>query len=89
MYRVVKDFTDRIDKHIYRVGDVYPRAGVAVSDERVAELTSRENMRGEVLIEAVDVPQKAKIQPVRAENGSKDKSVAKAGNKPKKRKKKE
>ena len=89
MYKVVKDFTDRIDKHIYRVGDVYPRAGVAVSEERVAELASKENMRGEVLIKAVKRPQEAKIQPVRAENDSKDKSVAKAEKKPRKRKKKE
>lgn len=73
MFVVVTDFTDRIDKHIYRAGDEYPRPGVDVSEERVAELTSTDNLRGEVLIKAV---QKGKIQPVAGETEKADKSVA-------------
>lgn len=73
MFVVVTDFTDRIDKHIYRAGDEYPRPGVDVSEERVAELTSTDNLRGEVLIKAV---QKGKIQPVAQETEKADKSVA-------------
>lgn len=90
MYRVIREFVDLQDHRFrYRVGDAFPRAGVEVSAERVAELASARNKSGAAVIEAVEVPHKAKIQPVRAENGSKDKSVAKAENKPKKRKKKE
>ena len=63
-YVVVTDFTDKNDKHIYRVGDEFPHSGADVSAERVAELTSKDNMRGEVLIKAV---QKGKIQPEKEE----------------------
>lgn len=53
-YIVVKDFSDiQDDKHIYLTGDTFPREGLEVSEERVAELASKDNMRGEVLIEAV------------------------------------
>ena len=63
-YVVVTDFTDKNDKHIYRVGDEFPHSGADVSAERVAELTSKDNMRGEVLIKAV---QESKIQPEKEE----------------------
>ena len=90
MYRVVKDFTDLKDNnHVYLAGDTFPRKGAKVSGERVAELASRDNKRGVVLIEAVEVPQEAKIQPVKGESDIKDKSVAKAEKKPKKANKKE
>lgn len=49
-YIVVKDFTDlQDDNHIYRAGDKYPHRGRA-KKERVAELMSHENKRGEPLI---------------------------------------
>ena len=63
-YVVLTDFTDKNDKHIYRVGDEFPHSCADVSAERVAELTSKDNMRGEVLIKAV---QKSKIQPEKEE----------------------
>ena len=63
-YVVVTDFTDKNDKHIYRVGDEFPHSGADVSAERVAELTSKDNMRGEVLIKAL---QGGKIQPEKEE----------------------
>jgi len=63
-YVVVTDFTDKNDKHIYRVGDEFPHSGADVSAERVAELTSKDNMRGEVLIKTV---QEGKIQPEKEE----------------------
>ena len=63
-YVVVTDFTDKNDKHIYRVGDEFPHSGADVSAERVAELTSKDNMRGEVLIKAL---QESKIQPEKEE----------------------
>lgn len=83
-YVVVTDFTDKNDKHIYRVGDEFPHSGADVSAERVAELTSKDNMRGEVLIKAV---QEGKIQPEKKETDKAEevavpkKKVAKKANK--------
>jgi hypothetical protein len=54
MYKVVKYFTDLQDNnHPYNVGDVYPRKGVNVSPERVAELSGCNNKQGVALIEEV------------------------------------
>lgn len=54
-YKVVKDFRDLMDNgHVYRAGDEFPRFGVDVDDERIAELSTRNNRRGEILIEAVE-----------------------------------
>lgn len=55
MYRVIRYFTDLQDNdYAYNVGDVYPRQGVVVSGERIAELASPNNRQGVPLIEAVD-----------------------------------
>lgn len=72
-YVVVTDFTDKNDKHIYRVGDEFPHSGADVSAERVAELTSKDNMRGEVLIKAL---QESKIQPEKEETAKAKEAVA-------------
>ncbi len=57
MYRVIKYFTDLQDsEYAYNVGDVFPRQGVAVSGERIAELAGSENKQRTPLIEAVDEP---------------------------------
>lgn len=57
MYRVIRYFTDLQDNdYAYNVGDVYPRQGMSVSDERFAELASAENRQKTPLIEAVDEP---------------------------------
>ncbi len=57
MYRVIRYFTDLQDNdYAYNVGDVYPRHGVAVTGERIAELASSENRQKTPLIEAVDEP---------------------------------
>ena len=42
--------------YAYNVGDVYPRQGIVVSGERIAELASSENRQKTPLIEAVDEP---------------------------------
>lgn len=56
MYKVIRLFADLQDKnHIYNVGDVFPRVGVNVSEERFAELASSNNKRGVPLIERVEV----------------------------------
>ena len=54
MYRVIKSFTDLQDNnYAYYVGDTFPRNGVEVDAERVAELTSDKNRLGVPLIEEV------------------------------------
>lgn len=51
MYKVIKYFTDLQDKdHAYNVGDTYPRKGLKVTDERIAELAGSENKQGVPLI---------------------------------------
>lgn len=86
MYKVVLSFTDLQDgNHIYLVGDEFPRKGANPDKKRIEELSTKFNKRGEVLIEAVETPQKAEILPEKEENKKADKSVAKAEKKPKKR----
>lgn len=54
-YRVIKVFTDRLDgDRLYRVGDPYPRIGLEVTDERIAELSGCNNRLREPLIEKVE-----------------------------------
>ena len=53
-YRVIHYFTDLQDlDYPYKVGDVFPRQGLSVSDERLKELSSDANKRGMPLIELV------------------------------------
>lgn len=64
-YIVLKDFADLQDnKHLYRAGDSFPRAGVDVGEERVAELASKRNKCGEALIARVEVEDASKSEPV-------------------------
>lgn len=93
-YIVVKDFSDiQDDRHVYHAGDTFPRMGLEVSDERVAELASKDNKRGEILIKAIDaerkVPQEPEIRPVSDETEVFDEIIDKKKSSPKKRKKKE
>lgn len=54
MYKVIKFFTDLKDHdHVYRVGDIFPRKGLTVSEERLKELSTDQNKRGIPLIKAV------------------------------------
>ena len=54
MYKVIKSFTDLQDNnYAYSVGDTFPRNGVKVGAERVAELSSNKNLQGVPLIEEV------------------------------------
>lgn len=81
------------NKHVYHAGDTFPRMGLEVSDERVAELASKSNKRGEILIKAIDAerkaPQEPEIQPVSNETEVFDEIIDKEKKSPKKRKKKE
>lgn len=52
MYRCIVRFKDLQDNsYVYNVGDVFPRVGYDVPDERIAELASEKNRRGIPLIE--------------------------------------
>ena len=65
MYKVIKYFIDLHDKnHEYHMGDVFPREGVEVSAERIAELASDKNRRHEPLIaEEVEQPEAEQPEP--------------------------
>lgn len=60
MYKVIEYFIDLQDNnHPYNVGDKFPRTGVKVSAERLAELAGSENLQGKPLIVKVEAPKKA------------------------------
>lgn len=54
MFEVISFFTDLQDgDHRYNVGDVYPRSGLAVTEERYKELASSNNKQHRPLIKYV------------------------------------
>ena len=54
MYKVLKLFADLKDgEHIYKPGDTFPRKGVKVSEERLAELSGNNNLQKTPLIKEV------------------------------------
>lgn len=58
VYKAFKDLED--DNHFYKKGDTYPREGLKPTKKRIAELSSKKNKIGEVLIEAVKVEKENK-----------------------------
>lgn len=55
MYKVINYFTDLQDKnHAYNVGDPFPRAGLKVTEDRLAELSGSNNKQGKPLIAKVE-----------------------------------
>lgn len=55
MYKVVKYFTDlQDDGYAYKVGDIFPRDGMKVTDTRIAKLAGKDNLRGVPLIEEIE-----------------------------------
>lgn len=55
MYKVIKFFVDLQDNnHPYNVGDAFPRKGLEVTEERLAELAGSDNKQGVPLIELVE-----------------------------------
>lgn len=60
-YKVIKAFKDAQDNlFMYHAGDKYPRKGMEVSDERIAELASENNRRGTPLIKEVQSRKRSK-----------------------------
>ena len=63
MYEVIEFFTDMQDfDHPYSVGDTFPRSGLNVSEERLAELSSENNRRGIQLIRKISEKQKTLVE---------------------------
>jgi hypothetical protein len=59
MYKVITFFVDLQDNnHPYNAGYPFPRKGLAVTKERLAELAGSENKQGKPLIELVEAPKK-------------------------------
>ena len=55
MYKVIKPFADLQDNnYIYEAGDAFPRAGITVTDARLAELSGSNNKQHEPLIKKVE-----------------------------------
>lgn len=86
MYKVLKAFTDlQDDNYVYLAGDEYPRKGVLIKQDRLDALASKDNARGEALIELVEEKKAAKkaqkasetaeIQPVKEEKKVVDKKA--------------
>lgn len=54
-YKVIFKFKDLQDNnHRYKVGDIYPREGLEVSQKRIDELSSYKNKIGKQLIKERD-----------------------------------
>ena len=54
-YRAIRYFKDaKDDNRAYKVGDVYPRPGLEVSEERLEQLRTNKNRRGVPMIEIVE-----------------------------------
>lgn len=55
MYRVLRFFRDLQDNnHAYHVGEIFPHGGMAVSEDRLKELSTDANRRHVPLIEKVE-----------------------------------
>ena len=55
MYKVINYFEDLKDaRHKYNVGDIFPRIGIEVSEERLKELSSNKNRQKKPLISLVE-----------------------------------
>ena len=56
-YIVLSEFADLQDnKHVYGIGDEYPRKGYSPTAERIAELSTGRNLLQKPLIKAVEEP---------------------------------
>lgn len=71
IYTALVDFIDKQDNNrLYHAGDIYPRDGYAVTEERAAELSSRANKLGKPVIVETKEPHVIKqeeAKPVEAE----------------------
>ena len=85
MYKVTRFFHDLQDYtttkngtvyHAYDVGDTYPRRGYEPSEERIKELSGKDNIRGVTLIELVEEQEKPVEEQEKPEKSNKRKAKA-------------
>ena len=78
-YVAVTQFADLKDAdRIYEAGENYPRPGLDVAPERIAELAGSDNRMGYPLIEAVEAPSKAPTDEPKEELTEADKPAQKS-----------
>lgn len=88
MYKVIKFFTDLQDNNYpYEVGATYPRKGLSVTEERIAELSGSNNRQRTALIKEVSEPKQESKENVR--ESKENVQEPKAQNQKKKTKKKD
>lgn len=79
IYRALIRFCDRQDDmFMYEAGDTYPRPGLDVTPERIAELAGSDNRMGYPLIEAVEALSKAPTDEPKEELTEADKPAQKS-----------
>lgn len=90
MYRTIVRFKDLQDGgYTYNVGDIFPRNGLAVGDNRISELSTNKNRRGIPLIELVPEATERPSEPLEDPNPMKTPGTgAKARKRPRKAKEK-
>lgn len=77
-YKVIHYFTDLQDfNHPYKVGDIFPRLGLKVSNERLEELASSKNKQGKPLIEKVEEVKEKNFLDEFAESVAEDRNAKK------------
>lgn len=85
MYKVVRFFTDLQDEnHPYNVGDSFPRDGLKVSEERLKELSSSNNLQNAPLIVKEEVKKVEK--PIEEKPTEEPEEIKEEVKKPKKKK---
>lgn len=63
MYEVIRDFTDLQDnEYPYSAGDLFPHGGLEVSEERLKELSSSQNLQKRPLIKKIESKQYTKTE---------------------------
>lgn len=66
-YIVLKVFTDNQDGgRLYHEGEAYPREGLEPTEERIAELSGKNNKRGIPLITATAEPEEVRAEDAKA-----------------------
>jgi len=90
MYKVIKFFTDLQDNNYpYEVGSTYPRKGLSVTKERIAELSGSNNRQKTALIKEVSEPKQEPKENVRESKEKVQESKEKIQGQKKKTKKKD
>lgn len=81
MYKALITFTDLQDNNYrYQAGDIFPRKGIKVSNERIAELLSDNNRRHKPVIEEIvkEEPKKEEVKPAPAKKSTSGRKKADA-----------